>query len=162
MGIAMTAADAMLDTLINALEDSAAGHAYVAEEADGFGLYAHCEFQAFERRRLAALLVSRRAASGSTRTSSNDTELSGNSIVNLKIARVHGDSTVISQLQRNDARLSHMLQASLVDGGLKGEIGQTVRAISSAVSDAQAELAILSRRTRLAPHAEARSMIQAA
>ena len=77
-------------------------------------------------------------------------------------AGFHGDEAVIRQLQRNDARLSHMLQASLVDGGLTGEIGQTVRTISSAIGDAQTELSILSRDARTAPNTEARAISHAA
>lgn len=151
----LTTADAMLNTLLNALEDSAAGYAYVAEEADGFALYAHSDFQAFERHRLARLLASRGAAPGASAD-----EAGG--IVHLRIARVHGDDAVIGQLQRNDARLSHMLQASMADGALSGEIGRTVRSIGNAIADAQAELSLLSRRARTAPNAEARAISQAA
>ena len=139
----MTACDAMLNTLLDALEDSAAGYAYVARESHGFSLYAHYDFQAFERRRLAALLASRMAVAGSARTSPPAGTGRARCIVNLRIALVHGDDAVIGQLQRNDARLAHMLQASLVEGQLSGEIARTVRSISSAIGDAQAELSTI-------------------
>lgn len=147
----MTADVAILNILRGALEDSAAGYAYVAEASDSFGLYAHCDFQAFERPRLAALLPATETASPA-----DDGAGADRCIVNLRIARVHGDATVISQLQRNDARLSHMLQASLVDEGLTGEAARTVRTISNAISDSQAELAILSRTAVRTPGNEAR------
>ena len=151
---------AMLTALLDALADNSAGYAYVAEESDGFGLYAHSEFQAFERGRLAALLAKRMKASGLPRTSPADT--TDRSVVNLRIAMAHGDTAVIGQLQRNDASLSHLIQASLVAVGLSGALAGTVRTIGSAICDAQAELSILSHRTGVAPAVDARTYTHAA
>ncbi len=144
--MSMTAVDAILNALLDAVEDSAAGHAFVAEEAESFTLYSHCEFQAFERHRLAAQLAARMDAAGSARASTSPDKVEADrALVNLRIAMVHGTDAVIGQLQRNDARLSHMLQAAQVDGQLSGEIGRTLRSIGSAIGDAQAELAIVAR-----------------
>jgi hypothetical protein len=161
MSMSMTANDAMLNLLLDTLEDSAAGYGYVAEEADSFDLFAHCDFQAFERRRLAGLLASRMAASGWARTPPNKAAATDSGIVNLRIARAHGDAAMIGRLQRTDARFSHMLQASLVDGGLRGEIALTVLAISDAISNGQAELSTIIPTGREALAAETQAFAQA-
>ena len=146
MGASMTSHDIMLNALVDALDDSAAGYAHVGEETDGFSFYAYCDYQAFERRRLASLLIAGLAASGSAGAPPrSDAGPADRTIVNLRIALTHGDEAVIRQLQRNDARLAHMLQASLVDGQLGGSVAQIVRLISGAVHDAQDELSALSR-----------------